>query len=126
MRADVWETVFHAIGEGASELFDLPRRRREHVVATGRCFMARRHVHAVGRFRDDPESSVAVDIPAGTVVRVEKNPTDDQLDVLVAPLDSFVVHIVPAEDRARAQAIGVLFTLPSVILREAFVPRDTP
>jgi len=125
MLADLWETVFHVIGEGASGLFDLPRQQREHAVKIGRCFMARRHLHALAQFRDDPRSSIAVDIPAGTVVRVERDPTDDQLEILVAPLDSFVVHIVPPDDRARAQATGILFSLPSVMLREDFVPRET-
>lgn len=125
MLADLWETVVHVIGEGASGLFDLPRQQREQAVRIGRCFMARRHLHAVAQFRDDAQSSVAVDIPAGTIVRVEKNPTDDQPDVLVAPLDSFVIHIVPPEDRARAQATGILFSLPSLVLRDDFVARET-
>src|SRR5262249_8521500 len=119
--AHLGETVFHVIGEAASVLWD-SRGTAKHSVRIGRCFVARRRVHALARFRDDPRSSIAAEIQPGTVVRIEADPTHDQTDVLLAPLDSFVVHIVPAAHRTHAVATGILFSLPVDTLRDAFAP----
>jgi hypothetical protein len=116
------EAVFNVIGEAAAALWDSPRPTPRPSITRGRCFVARRRAHAIARLRDNQRSSFVVEIQPGTVVRIEADPTDDQVDVLLAPLDSFIVHIVPAEHRARAAASGILFSLPVVMLQEAFAP----